>query len=136
MNQNTLLCHLREMEFLLHDIKNKDLDIMTSYKCSINSLDKNLQQLIFFANNHYPRIMTNAREYFMRAFRMRDIKLFSKEFYYLCEGIEYIINDIVDYNLVHRQLPGQSRRKLASSIEIFMIVVLRICYTLSFIRNN
>ena len=81
LRHSALLCHLREMEFLLHDIKNKDLDIMTSYKCSINSLDKNLQQLIFFANNHYPRI----REYFMRAFRMRDIKLFSKEFYYLCE---------------------------------------------------
>jgi hypothetical protein len=66
--------------------------------------------------------MTNAREYFM-SLRMRDITLFSKEFYSLCEGIEYIINDIVDYNLVYRQFPGQSRRKLASSIEIFMIVV-------------
>jgi hypothetical protein len=25
-------------------------------------LDKKLQQLIFFASNHYPRIMTTARE--------------------------------------------------------------------------
>ncbi len=77
INQNTLLCHLREVKFLLNDIKNKDfLDIivnMTSYKCSINSLNKNLQQLILFPNNHYPRIMTNAGKYFMWAFRMRDL---------------------------------------------------------------
>ena len=48
----------------------------------------------------------------MRALGLRDIKSLSKEHIHLCEGLQYKIDDIDDFNVMTHELPGCSRRKL------------------------
>lgn len=138
MNQYSLLLHLRELSILIHNTKILSLDIskidLIIPNAHIKAINLKQEEIILFANEHYPRVLITARFYFMRALRLRDIKSWSKEHIHLCEGLQYIIDDIDDFNMMTHELPGCSRRKLLFSIEIFMIVVLRNCYAYSLLH--
>jgi hypothetical protein len=53
----------------------------------------------------------------------------------LADNIEFIKDDIEDYNASKLALPGKSHRKLALSIELFFIIVFRAEYAISFVND-
>ena len=125
---------LRPITYLtLDDLSKNEAMIFTNP--SFKLLNIKLKDMISFCNKHYPRIMITARTYFKIALELRDIKHFSNEYVQLSEGTQRIISDIHEYDEMQHQFSGLSRRKLAFSIEIFMIVVLRTCYAFSLLNS-
>ena len=105
-----------------------------NYDGHLLNLKTQLNVMIKFGTENYPRIMVTAKEFFIRALILSDIKRLSIEILQLADNIEFIKDDIEDYNASKLALPGKSRRKLALSIELFFIIVFRAEYAISFVN--
>ena len=134
MNNENLSVNVNCLASHLNVFGNNLMLCLKQYNGHLLNLKTQLKVMIKFGTENYPRIMLTAKEFFIRALILSDIKRLSIEILQLADNIEFIKDDIEDYNASKLALPGKSRRKLALSIELFFIIVFRAEYAISFVN--
>jgi hypothetical protein len=140
MKEDYLLIYVRSLRLILNESNNNLLQFLQKLDSVhhdeyIMKLKITLDNLILLGDEYYQRIMISAREFLLRAIVLSNIKRYSLEILHLSDNIQYILDDIDDYNSSKSNFPGQSRRKLFLGIESFFIVVLRTSHAINVLHN-
>ena len=135
-----MLIYVRSLRLILNESNNNLLQFLQTLDSVhhdeyIMKLKITLDTLILLGNKYYQRIMISAREFLLRAIMISNIKRYSLEILHLSDNIQYILDDIDDYNTSKSNFPVQSRRKLSLRIESFFIVVLRTSRAINVLHN-